>query len=235
MFQAVRNWAGSGRGKHTVRLFIFELTVVTLGVLIAQWVQGLAQERAATAHMEDERDRARHQLLRVHLIAKDWLAAVPCLDQRMTEIMTGTGLRDHASLVRPSLINPAYSQPDDDAMVLIDRKYGHRESGVLTGMTVNANNVRNVSTKIIEGWGKFALIDPTNGPSGPADVTAARSAAADIKAQLHSGKIIARDIDRRLSSIGVGASDDENPELGPAHSCAAIWRSGRMDPPLTER
>jgi len=235
MFRAVRGWFGGRRRGHTVRLFIFELTVVTLGVLIAQWVQGLAQQRAAIAHMEDERDRARHQLLRVHLIAKDWLVAIPCLDQRMTEIMTGTGPRDHASLVRPSLINPAYTQPDDDAMVLIDRKYGHREAGVLQGMTINANNVRNVSTKIVESWGKFALIDPTNGLPGPGDVTAARGAAADIKAQLHSGTIIATDIDRRLSSIGVGASDDESPELGPAHSCAAIWRSGRMDPPLTER
>lgn len=235
MFRAARDWFGSGRGRHTVRLFIFELTVVTLGVLIAQWVQGLAQQRAAVAHMEDDRARARHQLLRVHLIAKDWLAAVPCLDQRMTEIMTGTGPGDHARLARPSLINPGYTQPDDDSMVLIDRKYGHREAGVLVGMTVNANNIRNVSAKIIESWGKFALVDSIYGPAQPGDRAAARSAAADIKTQLHSGTIIAKDIDRRLSSIGVGASDDENPELGPAHSCAAIWRSGRMDPPLTER
>lgn len=59
MFRATRDWFRSGRGRHTVRLFIFELTVVALGLLIAQWVQSLAQERSARLHMEDERARAR--------------------------------------------------------------------------------------------------------------------------------------------------------------------------------
>ena len=36
MFQTVRHWWGSGRGKVTGRLFLFELLVVVIGVLIAQ-------------------------------------------------------------------------------------------------------------------------------------------------------------------------------------------------------
>jgi hypothetical protein len=36
VFQTVRHWWGSGRGKVTARLFLFELFVVIAGVLIAQ-------------------------------------------------------------------------------------------------------------------------------------------------------------------------------------------------------
>ena len=40
MFQTVRHWWGSGRGKITARLFLFELLVVVIGVLIAQMLAG---------------------------------------------------------------------------------------------------------------------------------------------------------------------------------------------------
>lgn len=235
MFRAVRGWFGSGHGKQTLRLFVFELTVVTLGVLIAQWVQAQAQERAERTHMEDERARARHELQRVHLIADEWLVAIPCLDRRMTEIMSGRSAPNGSTLARPSFVNPSYMPPDDAAMVLIDRYYGHKEAAVLFGMTVNTANVRNVASKMIDNWGRLALIDPANGAVSASDRTAARVAAADIKVQLHSASIINADIANRVKSIGIGVSDDENPLYGPAHSCAAIWRGGRMDPPLTMR
>lgn len=217
-----------------MRLFIFELTVVALGVLIAQWVQSLAQERSARLHMEDERARARLELQRVHLVAQDWINAVPCLDRRMTEIMSGSRI-DRSALVRPTLVNPGYTPPDEQSMVLIDRIYGPREKAVLGGAAIGTSNLRNVVANIAENWGKFALIDPANGPVGTSDRAEARSAAASIKAELHTAAIIGVDIGRRLRSIGVGTSDEENPENGPAHSCNAIWRSGRIDPPLMMR
>ena len=185
--------------------------------------------------MEDERARARHELQRVHLTADEWLAAIPCLDRRMADIMSGRSTPNGLTLARPSFVNPSYTPPDDAAMVLIDRYYGHKEAAVLFGMTVNTANVRNVLTKMVDNWGRLGLIDPANGVVSASDRTAARVAAADIKAQLHSASIINVDIANRVKSIGIGVSDDENPLYGPAHSCAAIWRSGRMDPPLTMR
>jgi len=185
--------------------------------------------------MEDERARARHELQRVHLTADEWLAAIPCLDRRMADIMSGRSTPNGLTLARPSFVNPSYTPPDDAAMVLIDRYYGHKEAAVLFGMTVNTANVRNVLTKMVDNWGRLGLIDPANGVVSASDRTAARVAAADIKAQLHSASIINVDIANRVNSIGIGVSDDENPLYGPAHSCAAIWRSGRMDPPLTMR
>ena len=235
MFRAVRDWLDSSRGRHLVRLFLFELTVVTLGVLIAQWVQGLAQDRTARSHMENERVRARHELERVHMIADEWVAAVPCLDQRMSEIMSGQLRQEPGALVRPSFVNPVYSPPDDEALILIERHYGRREKSVLLGMPVNVGNARTVTAKMIEYWGRLALIDPANGPVTAGDRALARTAAADIKAQLRSASIIHDDIRRRLVAIGVGTSDDEDRGFGPARSCAAIWRAQRMDPPLTMR
>jgi hypothetical protein len=235
MFGAVRGWWGSHRRQHTVRLFLFELTVVTLGVLIAQWVQGLAQDRTARSHMENERVRARHELERVHMIADEWIVAVPCLDQRMSEIMAGRVPEEPGALVRPSFINPVYSAPDDEALILIERYYGRREKSVLMGMPVNVGNARTVTAKMIENWGRFALIDPANGPVTAGDRALARTAAADIKAQLRSASIIHKDMARRLETIAVGTSDDENRGFGPARSCAAIWKAQRLDPPLTMR
>jgi hypothetical protein len=235
MFGAVRGWWRSHRSRHTVRLFLFELTVVTLGVLIAQWVQGLAQDRSARSHMEKERVRARHELERVHLMADEWVAAVPCLDQRMSEIMSGRLPQEPGALVRPSFVNPAYSPPDDEALILIEQRYGRREKSVLTGIPVNVGNARNVTAKIIENWGRLALIDPANGPVTAGDRALARTAAADIKAQLRSASIIHRDISGRLQKIGIGTSNDEEQGFGPARSCAAIWKAQRLDPPLTMR
>lgn len=159
---------------------------------------------------------------------------MPCLDRRMTEIMSDSRI-DRSALVRPTLVNPGYTPPDEQSMVLIDRIYGPREKAVLAGAAIGTSNLRNVVANIAENWGKFALIDPANGPVGTSDRAEARSAAASIKAELHTAAIIGVDIGRRLRSIGVGTSDEENPENGPAHSCNAIWRSGRIDPPLMMR
>jgi hypothetical protein len=235
MFRATRQWFGSDRALHSVRLFLFELVVVTLGVLIAQWVQGLAQDRTARSHMENERVRARHELERVHMVADEWIAAVPCLDRRMTEIMSGRQPQEPGPLVRPSFPNEVYSPPDDEALILVERHYGPREKSVLMGLTTNVGNARTVTAKIIDNWGRFALIDPANGPVTAADRAQARIAAADIKAQLRSASIIQDDERQRLRTIGVGVSDDEAGGFGPARSCAAIWKSGRLDPPLTMR
>ena len=59
MFQTVRHWWGSGRGKVTARLFLFEFLVVVAGVLTAQalanWVADRAEQRAVSE--EDKRVR----------------------------------------------------------------------------------------------------------------------------------------------------------------------------------
>ena len=68
MFQTVRHWWGSGHGKVTARLFLFELFVVIAGVLIAQGLAGYAQRQASLGQMESERARVRNELISAHSV-----------------------------------------------------------------------------------------------------------------------------------------------------------------------
>ena len=49
MFQAIRHWWDSGRGKITTRLFLFEFVVVVAGVLTAQALAEWVHDRAEIA------------------------------------------------------------------------------------------------------------------------------------------------------------------------------------------
>jgi hypothetical protein len=62
MFHTVRHWWGSGNGKVTARLFLFELFVVIAGVLIAQGLASYAQRQSSLGQMKSERARVRNEL-----------------------------------------------------------------------------------------------------------------------------------------------------------------------------
>lgn len=88
---------------------------------------------------------------------------------------------------------------------------------------------------MIARWGRLMLVDPTNGIVTTADRSEARLAAADIKAQLRAMTVLSTDTTRLLNKMGVAVRNQNEPQYGPARSCAAIWESGRIDPPLTIR
>jgi len=97
MFQTVRHWWGSGRGKVTARLFVFEFVVVVAGVLTAQalanWVATRAQDRV----IQEENDRVRYEIGRASQNARIWAVAAPCLEQRVDAIIrTASGDRELA-------------------------------------------------------------------------------------------------------------------------------------------
>jgi hypothetical protein len=234
MFHAVRKWWESGRGKVTTRLFLFEILVVTLGVLLAQGLQQEIQSRDDHRHMEQERGRARQELATAHMMFLAWQAAVPCLDDRMTEIMAGK-LQDGASLRRPSFPFPSYAEPDDQSLLLMGKVYGLDERDLYRGLTSSIQGLEQRGDRIIDAWGRFALLDPANGRADQSDRAEVRRAAADIKAQLRSLAIGTRIAIMRLERMGVPAFNREQPNNGPAKSCEAIWNSGRLDPPISTR
>ena len=124
MFLTVRHWWGSGRGKVTARLFVFELLVVVAGVLIAQALAELVQDRADYARMESERSRVRYELTSVHNAFQTWEVALPCLNQRMTDVMRGLPLQNADSLHRPRFPTPNVAMPSKEVLDLIGRHYG---------------------------------------------------------------------------------------------------------------
>jgi hypothetical protein len=92
-----------------------------------------------------------------------------------------------------------------------------------------------VIASIISSWGRLMLVDPSNGTVTEADRREARLAAADIKAQLRAMEVISTDTARVLTEMGIRVRNQNEPDYGPARTCAAIWASGRLDPPLTMR
>ena len=234
MFHTVRHWWGNGRGRDTARLFLFELLVVVVGVLIAQGLADNVQQRSNFARMEAERSRVRFELEGANSAFQSWRVAVPCLDQRMTQVMQGMQLAT-ISMRRPRFPSFDYAPPTTEVMDLIGKRYGTREKNRLKWIAANSANANPVIASIITKWGRLMLVDPINGPVTESDRREARLAAADIRAQLRAMEVLSTDATRALVAMGIGARNRNEPGHGPAKSCAAIWASGRLDPPLTMR
>ena len=232
MFQTVRHWWGSGRGKLTARLFLFELLVVVAGVLIAQELAGYVQRQSSLGQMESERARVRNELISVHSVFQTWHAAIPCLDRRLADIMKAASLAP-GELRRPQFQTTIYAPPTTEVMDLIAKRYGVEEKNRLDWIAQNSSVASAVTMSMVARWGRLMLIDPTNGTVTTADRTEARLAAADIRAQLRAMDVLSTDATRLLREMGIHARNQDDPQYGPARSCAAIWASGRLDPPLT--
>ena len=76
------------------------------------------------------------------------------------------------------------------------------------------------------------VIDPQYGSVTSTDRTEARLAAADIKAELRAMEVLSRDSNAVLAKMKITPRNHNEPAYGPPRTCAAIWNSGRLDPPL---
>lgn len=234
MFQTVRHWWGHGRGKVTLRLFLFEFVVVVAGVLVAQGLATYVQDRSELARMETERSRIRVEMADAYSVFQTWRAAVPCLDQRMTEVMNGKEFSPNG-LRRPSFVRADVAAPSNDTIELIARRHGMQEKISLNWILSTIESINSSSATIREKWALLSLIDPVNGPPTASDRAEARVAAAVIKAALERIDGLAEAMEPLFQKLGVRAQELYTPERGPAKSCAAIWKSGQLNPPLTMR
>jgi hypothetical protein len=171
-----------------VRLFLFELCVVVMGVLIAQGLTNFAQRRSAFAHMEEERSRALYELESAHQVIRSWSAALPCLNARMDEVIDGSPLSAE-DLQRPILSPPRYSPLEPATLSLLAERHGVDEKNHFQAVADNIATLRSRSDTIVSLWGRLMLVSPANGQTTPEDRAQARLAAADIKAQLHAIEI----------------------------------------------
>jgi hypothetical protein len=48
-------------------------------------------------------------------------------------------------------------------------------------------------------------------------------------------EVLSRDSDAVLAKMKIAPRNHNEPAYGPARTCAAIWNSGRLDPPLATR
>ena len=113
MFQTVRHWWGSGRGRVTARLFVFEFIVVVAGVLSAQglanWV-GMRAEREAGERLFADATESARQLDRT---LGYWQRFAPCLRNHVASISRAAangGSMSGDAIGRPAVPSPGEPQ-----------------------------------------------------------------------------------------------------------------------------
>lgn len=233
IFQTVRHWWGSGRGKVTARLFVFEFAVVVVGVLVAQALANWVAWRASSEEMQESRTRIDHEQSANLAAAIAWRAAIPCLNQRMEAVMqtAGKGSFDVALAKRPIFADFMVSGIDYGVELRMRRRYGNNVVDRYKAMQRSVAFAANNTGTIIHSWGRLTLADPRLGEVSPQDTTVVRTAAADIRAELRALSYAINDFIIFAGRSGIGLPRGHG--YGPARRCDQIWRSGRIDPPLS--
>jgi len=235
MFRTVRHWWDSGRGKVTMRLFLFELFVVVAGVLIAQGLANWVAREKSDEEMAEARARFIHEQSANLAVALSWRAAIPCLEVRMQEVMraASSGTLDVALADRPEFADFVVSDIDADVELGIRSRYGNATADQFKAMQRSISFAAANTGTIIHSWGRLSLADPRLGTISGPDRTVARTAAADIRAELRGLTFAVGDFIGLAERAGLRPANGR--DYGPAKRCDQIWRSGRIDPPLRMR
>lgn len=150
-----------GRGKVTARLFLFELLVVTLGVMIAQVLSDWNSGRVIQRQVEDERERLDFEMGQSYQAALVWKAAIPCL-------------RDRADLMVRAISNGSTLKPSDtefpqsgaysveaistDIARPFRERYGSERTDIYA-LAVNAGEaIDSAIAELRAEWAKFELL-----------------------------------------------------------------------------
>lgn len=228
MFQAVRDWWSGGRGKITARLFVFEFFVVVAGVLVAQAVAEWAGDRSAMAEAERADTRISKELSHNLGKAKIWLAAIPCLRERMSAVIRlgpGEGLPT-GSTVRPKVEPFLPIEQNDEQAGNYRVRFGDARADELREMQQELLNGNSNVDAIIHLWGRIMLVDPALGVVTDAHREHASVAAADLLAELRGMEIVMTEFVKRAHGWNIAPTYDR---IGvPAERCEQIWQSNAI-------
>lgn len=235
MFRTVRHWWDSGRGKVSARLFLFELFVVIAGVLIAQGLANWVAREKSDEEMAEARARFVHEQSANLAVAVSWRAAIPCLDRRMQEVMraASTGTLDVKLADRPEFADFVVSDIGPSVELGMRSRYGNSAADQFKALQRSVSFAASNIGTIIHSWGRLTLADSRLGSVSEPDRTVVRTAAADIRAELRGLSFAVGDFIAVAERAGLGLPPGR--DYGPAKRCDQIWRSGRIDPPLTMR
>lgn len=231
MFQTVREWWQSGRGKGSARLFLFGFVVVLAGVLAAQALAGWARHRNDLAGIDAAREKADRDVAFHYAVAVGWKRAVPCLNDRMTDLMRRLASGQSVPpllLQRPIMEGGNMPLPSEQQRSLLAERYGADRSQDYWAASQNVAKLSNNVTDIIRAWSGFALVEPDNGTISELDRHEARLAASSVKAALRGLDITASNIVGRAQAIGV--EPDGQGEFRMIENCADLWRNNMTHP-----
>jgi hypothetical protein len=232
MFRSVRHWWGSGRGKVSARLFVFELLVVIFGVLIAQGLANLVGDRATQRQVSEERARLDFEVGRTRQASRVWKAAIPCLRQRVDEIMnvaeSGSTNLSEDDVAMPGggyyTVEPISA---DIARPFRDR-YGTDRSDTYFLANEVSHRVADHIYEAREQWANFGLLTLGKERLGEIDKSALRSSGIRLRWLLKTIGSQAASMDElgaQLHIAPVGAGRGSSIPDTPAASCEEIWRN----------
>jgi hypothetical protein len=233
MFQTVRHWWGSGRGKVTARLFLFEFLVVVAGVLTAQALANWVADRAEQRAVSEEDKRVRYEIGRTRQVARLWTAATPCLVERVEEVArqasSGHAL-DPNQLKVPRFIGYTVEPFSPDMNREFHDRLGNERVDNYAVVSSASVTLVNSYRDLRRGWDRFALLDPALGPTSAADRATVRDVAVQLRSQLDLIRASAEMIESTAAGLGIPplTSDADFGAVMPVTSCTEIWRSGRI-------
>ena len=187
MFQAVRQWWGSGRGKLTGRLFLFEFAVVVVGVLAAQglanWVGTRAEREAGRRLFADATEGAR-QLDRTFGY---WQRFAPCLRSHVVSISRAAangGSMSGDAIGRPAVPSPGEPQFSADDWRKIALVATPEQVQSLRELQATASVYNAYASETARQWATFRLLDSSLGAASPEDRSRVRAAAMQVDSTL---------------------------------------------------
>lgn len=239
MFEAIRSkLVGAWKDLHArglPSLFLFELIVVTLGVLLAQAVAEWAGERAEERRMKDAIERARVDLAEAMWVSEAYALVQPCFEERMTRIMRAASDGETLPsqiLERPGLRATRMHRLEGVQFERMAQTMGYEAADNLRDATEQVETLRQRAVELTEAWEGLALLDPENGTPSAQDRATARQAGSRIKALFRGIEINAENIVRQGRNLGV-EPDNKFPDRLPK-DCAEIWQYSQMTPSTLE-
>ena len=165
-----------------------------------------------------------------------WQKASSCLRDRLAEIMrlASQGAVPLQLLARPRVERAAMSPLPAEDLLLLREVKGDRRADLIESFVANVAAFNNHIPPITGGWGRIELVDERLGNVSQGDRETARQAAADIRAHLLAIEVLGQYVIADARQAGIEPAY-ARPGHGPAQSCEAIWRSGRINPPLSMR
>ena len=233
MFRTVRHWWGSGRGKVTARLFVFEFAVVVVGVLTAQalanWVADRTEQRAVSV----EDNRVRYEIGRARQVARVWSAAVPCLRERVEYIarQASSSSPPYPDELRvPRFIGYTVEPFSPDMNREFHDRLGNERVDNYAVVSSASDMMVNSYRDVRGDWDRFGLLDPALGPPSAADRATVRDVAVQLRSKLDLIRSSAEMIERTAARLEIPPliSGADFGAVVPVRNCSEIWSNGRI-------
>ena len=212
--ETFQRWRRDSRLPRLIGLFVFEFTVVLLGVLAAQWVADWAEDRRLTREAEVQYAQARQQSIMAANVQKYWARVGPCLRERAKAVARAASAGEtmtSAAIGRPALPLTRMPTWDEDVRRAAIRRYGQQRMDAIEFFEGRTQIMTETMIQIRDAWSTFALLDTSNGQPSNIDRANVRAAAISV-----------------MDYVRVLGYNDSSPAMDALGVPRAEWSSGEL-------